>query len=522
MKILGRASTQILRRALVLCFLWIGWPFLTAQDTGAAAWKGLVRLDPDPRALQFADAVTWARENNGEVDWETLLNASLWASGAGTAPRTLTAGQNNPSDSSEGLRNVIANLRKAGGLTGDGRTKAEAVFALMHQNFLRAYLERQTRLDVLLRTGYYNCVSSAVLYAIMGRSVGLDIRGVATRDHAFCLLRLGDTSIDVETTSPLGFDPGSKTEFHDAFGRVTGFAYVPPRNYADRTNLDPMELVSLILSNRIAEADAAGRFAESVGCSVDRLALLSYEASDAGSEVYAKARGELTERLLNFGTALARDGKEASALEWAAYVQGRFGQDPRWLDFCYSALNNLVVRDLRRRAYQDGRANLSQWASLVSEDKRNLLETLLTDGELTAQVQAAQDSVAWDSADTAIAQAQRDGRIGAPRAVELRVFGALSEAQAAAKSGGYGEALQVLDRAISRIGPEGPLVSAQRVFRANRVAELHNGFAELFNQHRFDEAKTYILSALQEFPQEGRLQQDLDIVEKNIQKNGSP
>jgi hypothetical protein len=53
------------------------------------------------------------------------------------------------------------------------------------------------------------------------------------------------------------------------------------------------------------------------------------------------------------------------------------------------------------------------------------------------------------------------------------------------------------------------------------VAELHNGFAELFNQRRFEEARTYILSALQEFPQEGRLQQDLDIVEKNIRKNGN-
>lgn len=507
---------------MVLCFLWIFGPFLSAQSSSGSLWKGLVRIDPDPRSLEFADAVARERKNNGEVGWETLLNASLWASGAdATTPNSATA-QNGPSEVSQGLRNVIATLRKDGGPQGDGRTKGEAVLSLMHQDFLRAYSERQTRLDVLLRTGYYNCVSSAVLYAILGRSVGLDVQGVATRDHAFCFLRLGDTSFDVETTSPFGFDPGAKTEFHDAFGRLTGFAYVPPRNYADRTNLDPMELVSLILSNRIAEADSAGRFAESVGFSVDRLALLSYEALNTGSEVYAKARGELTERLLNFGTALARDGKEDSALEWAAYAQGRFGKDPRWLDFCYSALNNLLVRDLRQRDYQGGGSHLNQWAFLVAEDKRNVLDTLLTDGELTAQVQTARDRAAWDSADAAIVQAQTEGRIGPPRAVELRVFGALSEAQGAAKTGGYGAALQVLDRSIARIGPEGPLTNALRVFRANRVAELHNGFAELFNQRRFDEARTYILSALQEFPQEGRLQQDLDIVEKNIRKNGSP
>lgn len=493
-----------------------------AQSSVDPFWKGLVRIEPDPRALQFADAVTQERKNNGEVGWETLLNASLWASGADEGPPGSTTAQNGPSDPSQKLRKVIEKLRTDGGPRGDGRTKGEAVLSLMYQDFLRAYSERQTRLDVLLRTGYYNCVSSAVLYTIMGRSVGLDVQGVATRDHAFCLLRLGDVSVDVETTSSLGFDPGSKTEFHDAFGRLTGFAYVPPRNYADRTNLDPMELVSLILSNRVAEADAAFRFADSVGYSVDRLALLSYEASNAPSEVYAKAQNELVERLLNFGTALARGGKEDSALEWAAYAQMRFGQDQRWLDFCYSALNNLVVQDLRRGNYPGGRSHLNQWASLVAEDKRKVLDTLLTDGELTAQVQAAHDPVAWASADAAIAQAQSEGRIGAPRAVELRVFGALSEAQGAAKTGGYGAALQVLDRSIARLGPEGPLVNAQRLFRSNRVAELHNGFAELFNQRRFDEARRYILSALQEFPQENRLQQDLDIVEKNIRKNSSP
>lgn len=519
---------------MVLCFLWILGPLLSAQNSGESAWKGLVRIEPDPRALQFADAVAQERKTNGEVGWETLLNASLWASGADAPPVNSaaqtgpsgssgpSAAQTGPSDPSQGLRNVIATLLKDGNPQTDGRAKAEAVFSLMHQDFLKAYSERQTKLDVLLRTGYYNCVSSAVLYAIMGRSAGLDVRGVATRDHAFCLLRLGDTSVDVETTSPLGFDPGSKTEFHDAFGRVTGFAYVPPRNYADRTNLNPMELVSLILSNRIAEADMTGRFAESVGYSVDRLALLSYEASDAGSEVYAKARGELTERLLNFGTALARSGKEDSALEWAAYAQSRFGQDQRWLDFCYSALNNLVVQDLRRGNYPGGRSHIAQWASLVTADKRKMLDSLLSDGELTAQVQAARDPAAWASADAAIVQAQTEGRIGAPRAAELRVFGALSEAQDAAKNGGARAALLVIDRSIARIGPEGPLLNAQRVFRANRVAELHNGFAELFNQHRFDEARASILSALREFPQESRLVQDLDIVEKNIRKNSSP
>ncbi|MDR3174091.1 MAG: hypothetical protein LBU19_07570, partial [Treponema sp.] len=62
----------------------------------------------------------------------------------------------------------------------------------MHREFLRSYSAMQTRLDTLLSNGRYNCVSSAVLYLILARSQGLDVRGVAARDHAFASLRQGD------------------------------------------------------------------------------------------------------------------------------------------------------------------------------------------------------------------------------------------------------------------------------------------------------------------------------------------
>jgi hypothetical protein len=47
---------------------------------------------------------------------------------------------------------------------------AEQVLLFMHEKVLRRYVEPQTRMDVQLDTGDYNCVSSAVLYLILARS----------------------------------------------------------------------------------------------------------------------------------------------------------------------------------------------------------------------------------------------------------------------------------------------------------------------------------------------------------------
>ena len=127
-------------------------------------------------------------------------------------------------------------------------------------------------------TGYstpasYNCVSSAVLYMLAVRDLGIEVEGVRTSDHAFINVVIGGRSIDVETTNPYGFDPGGKKEFKDSFGRVTGFAYVAPGGYGDRKTISGRELVGLILSNRVAALERKGSFSEAARLGADYAAL---------------------------------------------------------------------------------------------------------------------------------------------------------------------------------------------------------------------------------------------------------
>ncbi len=511
MKRIRRPSTQIvlILAALLAAVAPWGAPQLAAQI------PAVPRLDADPEARAFAAAFEAA--GSAAPGWELLMRAALWSSGAPVQTDPQSGAPAVYADEA-GLRDAVAELLAPGYLPADGRGRAEKVLSFMHRTFLRSYSERQTRLDTLLRRGSYNCVSSAVLYLILGRAAGLDVGGVVTRDHAFCTVSFGGELIDVETTSPYGFDPGSKTEFQDEFGRVTGFSYVSPRNYRERAPLEPVQLVSLIFSNRIADADAAGRYAESVGYALDRRDLLHYRGSSGDATLFGSADRDLRDRLLNYGAALARAGRETEALDWARAATARYGTDPLWQEFCHSALNNRIVKHLRAGNGAAGREEFQRYADLTTAAQAGELDRLITDAELTALVRAVRDEAAAAAVDAAIVAAQERQAVAAARALELRVFISLAAAERAAETQGFAAAIQVLDRAVDALGRRPALLEAARAFKANRVAELHNRFAALFNQGRYGEARDAAAAAAAEFPGEGRLRDDLDFVEKILRE----
>ena len=78
---------------------------------------------------------------------------------------------------------------------------------------------------MLLDGKTFNCVSSAVIYNIIALRLGLDVRAIEVPDHAFSIVYDGTAHMDVETTTPLGFNPAR--DQIEAFERMTGFRYIP-------------------------------------------------------------------------------------------------------------------------------------------------------------------------------------------------------------------------------------------------------------------------------------------------------
>jgi hypothetical protein len=375
------------------------------------------------------------------------------------------------------LRRAVGELRAA--FTGaDARDRGDYILSYMHRNFLRSYTARQSRLDTLLSNGRYNCVSSAVLYLILAVSQGLEARGVATRDHAFVTVVRGDESWDVETTNLYGFDPGNRREFHDQFGTLTGFAYVPARNYRDRISLSPLELISLILHNHIADLEQRGRYDLAVPLALNRASLLAGRENPAVSEFFADPGQDLRERLLNYGASLLNAGKEEEGLRWAVYAGPSFSgaaewEDPRWQNYINVLASNRTVKLCRAGRFAEARGFLADHVSLLDSTEHRRLEGMITDAELTTLANGIKQAAEALSLMARLDEAESAGLLPASRARELRDHLSLW-----------------------------------------RATDYHNRFAAAFNRRDYSLARSILDEALAEFPDNRRLLSDRSTLER--------
>ncbi len=457
---------------VLLSFLFLTFATLqiSAQNTGDEP-----RLEADPQAYVFSDDLDTS-------DWRSLFSLAWWASGA-----------EEWEDAADEFAPAVMKLT-ATVVEMDERQKAEFVLEYMHKSFLGSYRLKQTRIDTLLETGGYNCVSSAVLYSILATAVGLDVSGVNTSDHAFSSVRIDDKQIDVETTNIYGFDPGTRTDFQDNFGKTTGFSYVPPGNYRDRNQIDIMKLFSLIIQNRIADAESAGRYSEAVGLAVDRWVLLG---GGRGQEFE-----DLVTRMLNYGTLLSRAGREADALDWAKLAVQVYGTHPKWDEFIDGVANNLLVKLVRSGRLDEARSRLDMLRPRLTDKAVAALNFMVSDSELIAALDDVKSGGSEPDFLRVIGRIKEEGVVPEDRIREVEVNWRLYRLDLIAKTEGWAAAYEAAEDAIMETGPDPYLERARRTYLSNQKAELYNTAADKFNRRQYEEVIILMQNAIKEFPDE--------------------
>ena len=142
-------------------------------------------------------------------------------------------------------------------------SRSDHILQLLHTLIFERYDPTQNRIDSILSQRTFNCVSSAVFYAVACRKFDIRITGVVTADHSLAQLKLSETAkFDIETTVSSGFDPSSKTGILDQFGQLTGFAYVGSKNYRQRKEVGDRQMLALIFSNRYDQLTKEGKLKE--------------------------------------------------------------------------------------------------------------------------------------------------------------------------------------------------------------------------------------------------------------------
>ena len=502
-----------------LCFLAAGSfisPIAAQQGrASSSAMQGFPALEATPRAHDHARRVAL---NN--VHWRDLAEASLWASSFNAGP-----GAEERAAAYMDRINAAVEELAAAGLPQNSKERGEQVLEFLHRRFLRSYSEYQTRVDEIFISGRYNCVSSAVLYMVLGLSVGLDVEGVMTKDHAFVTVNTGTERTDVETTNRYGFDPGNRKEFHDAFGRTTGFAYVSARNYRDRAAISGAELVSLIFSNRIAVLERGNRFAEAVPLAINRTVFLTGGGTGNTAvaqnvphktEFFEDPRKDMMNRLFNLGAHFIRTGKEDEAIAWAEYAGEHFPDPQRWQEMIKAAANNKLVKLIRARKASEARSALTAVKPKLNNENYLELDTLVIEAEAADKVNTVRNPGDAETALAFIAQVWE--RLPPGRRNEMRIAAILAEADRLGRARNWSGGMRWLEGAMEKYGVNTRLESALRTMRQNRISELHNEFAALFNRREYEQAKASIQRSLLEFPGERQLVQDLNMVERALRQ----
>jgi hypothetical protein len=429
----------------------------------------------------------------------------------------------------------------------DPYERGEAALTLLHDRLLKRYLSDQTRMDVLIGSGDYNCVSSAVAYMALAKAAGLEVSGAKTPDHAFCSVIVGDRSVDVETTNRYGFDPGTKkSAFSDSFGKTTGFAYVPPSNYARRSRIGEIGLLSLILQNRIATLELSRRNGEAFALAADLLAMkpddesrqilgerasnLAGRALERGSPLEALALAEAIEarygklpklneaRAVAVRNALADFGNRglyAEGFSFMGWAKERYGDDPAFAGFAKAAVNNRSVDLVRAGSFELALEFLDAAAGLAPSKDIAVL------GENAA--------LAWiDSSGKTLGFAERlaltdrmrmEGRISPARAAEafLAVCGQEANARAAAdKSRGWLDAAGAFDQGLGFLSGDPGLLRGKLQCLGNFEGATLNRFAALFNARKLVEAREILTEGIALYPGGERLKAQLVQVDKAI------
>lgn len=124
-----------------------------------------------------------------------------------------------------------------------------AIVYLYDKKILVEYLSGQTYVDKLLDTGYYNCVSSAVLYMYIMKRRGYKVIGNETTGHVFITVKdKNGKTTDVETTNAFGYAPGVRKNFKNSDGDA-GSTSVVKNDYDDRAYISGRRLIGSIIKN---------------------------------------------------------------------------------------------------------------------------------------------------------------------------------------------------------------------------------------------------------------------------------
>ncbi len=357
---------------------------------------------------------------------------------------------------------LVETVRSESFLSMNEEERGEAVLNLLYEKVLRRYQTAQTKTDQALLEGTYNCVSASVLYAALATCANLRVIANETKDHAFCSLIVDGKKIDVETTNPGGFNPGTRKAIESSGGK-TKYFIVPKKYYSGRKEISLQKLVTLPARNLSSAMNDSSDYAQAVPVSVSRLVYADF----LNEFEKASVREDFDTICGNYAVELDHKKQYERALEWLNEVFNAWGSSSSLLKNYSNIAYNGFATAMNKNDYEGAGHILETFGHHISEKERQSYQNQIAEYVWYNRVKAAFDQLDFLTA------------------------------------------AQIADQGLAEIPGNKSLQNAKSTALKNHAITVHNEFARLVNSRKVEEARAVIEKGLEENPTSQVLQNDL-------------
>ena len=394
------------------------------------------------------------------------------------------------------------------------KERAEKILSQMYSDVLIQYESGQTRIDTMFEQGTYNCVSSSLLYMALCKAAKISVKAQRTPLHLFCTVTVQGSRIDVETTNPLGFEPGVKKNVSKS-GNSTRYAVIPKANYSGRHEVSDKMAVSLVARNLTSSYMKANNFERAVPLAVTRLVFLQDEKDTAND-----SRQDLDTACTNYVVYLQKKNLFFDALSWADALVDRWGSSVSFQKTYDNAIYNCIVGFCNADDYENAEECLEDRKNRVSAKQKEELEEAIFLQKTNYRVKAITNydqAIAFLNQELGNPVAKRSQNVR-KKLTETIEYTWLKKIDSIAASGDYIKAAACADSALAAFGGSAKLRNAKRQNLYNHSVTVHNAFAKLANEKKYDEALEEVDKGLEVNPSSDILKKDKRSVEAIIKK----
>ena len=397
----------------------------------------------------------------------------------------------------------------------DSEARGRAVLKLLYQDYLTTYNFNQTRTNIALQTGVYNCVSSALLYMAVAKAAGLEVRGQKTSEHAFCTVYIPGskagqyTKIDVETTNPYGFNPGSKETIENE-DKIQGYYVVPKKYYSNRQEVSDSLFAGLIAGNICAACIEQDNYEKAIPLGATRYEFVKSEKTKPAAQV----RNDFDILASNYVNCEVESAQVFQGyVEWFTSFIDRWGMTDYLQKNMDNAFNNLMVYCFDEKNYEIALESFEKSKPYLTQKQISTTTDILTDILVSSKIEGQPAEVQIQEIEVLLQEVQLEPA-QEKRALVYLENAWLSILNECMTGRTYGTGYQKSCEALERLPESSKIKKMQKSFYDNCIAIIHNNFAEQANAQRFDQARQVLEAGMQVFPDDKTLRNDLNMLNR--------